>query len=189
MRNEFDWVLDHGGHRGQMIADKHVLNAKQRFVFDVGGATPCNGVRSITREALPFFDWDLILSCHVLEHVLSPKQYLQHLLEIGRSGSLYFLEVPVEIYKNSSISGSFAQEYLLKLLCKNQFAFMAVDFISLIFRTKFGYIPPFCFHPVREHLQCFTVKGLRELLTRSGLEVHFCDVGPCDAITALARKP
>lgn len=189
VRNEFDCVLDHGGHRGQMIADSHLLNAKQRFVFDVGGVTPCSGVQSITREALPLVPWDLILSCHVLEHVLSPKQYLDNLMTLGRSGCWYFLEVPLEIYGASYVLQSPTQRYWVEWLCKTRIPFMFVDFISTIWRTKLGYVPPFCLHPVREHLQFFTVKGFREFLVRSGLEVHFCDIGPCGgAITAVARK-
>lgn len=188
VENEFDCILDHGGDRGQMISPAGGLNTKQRFVFDVSGVPPEDGVRGVSSDGLQNIEWDLILSCHVLEHVLSPESYLAHLRSLGRSGTWFFLELPFEPYRASRLVGSPLQERWLEWLCKTSLPFMLADFISTACRVKLRYLPPFCFHPLREHLQFFTVEGLKEFLSRSGFEVRLCEIGACGHITALARK-
>lgn len=186
--NNFDCVLDHGGGAGQMISPDGEINAKRRFVFDVSGVEPVIGVQGVASSELAEIQWDLILSCHVLEHVISPNEYLDKLIALGHAETWYFIEVPSENYRASAGLRSRAQKIWLEWLCKTRLPFMIVDFISTACRVKFGYIPAFGFHPLREHLQFFTVDGLREFLSRAGLDVRLCEVGPCGHIVAVARK-
>lgn len=186
--NNFDCVLDHGGGAGQMISPEGEINARRRFVFDVSGVEPENGVQSVASSELAEIEWNLILSCHVLEHVISPDEYLDKLIALGHAGTWYFIEVPFENYRAAASLRSRAQKIWLEWLCKTQLPFMIVDFISTASRIKFGYIPAFGFHPLREHLQFFTVDGLKAFLSQAGLDVRLCEVGPCGHIVAVARK-
>jgi len=186
--NRFGDVLDHGGDRGQMVAPGGGLCADRPAVFEVSGVAPEPGVEAIDRALLQARAWDLILSCHVLEHVSDPRGYMGDLVKLGRPGSLFFIEVPDERYTSSAFNGSAAQKAWLSWLATTELPFKALDFLSTGLRVKLGLVPPFGFVALREHLQVFTVKGLKAFLESFNLDALTCEVARTGHIVALARK-
>jgi hypothetical protein len=186
--NRFGDVLDHGGDRGQMIVPGGGLDADRPAVFEVSGVAPEPGVEAIGPSELHARPWDLILSCHVLEHVNDPGGYMRDLVGLGRPGSLFFVEVPNEQYASPAFNGSALQKAWLSRVAGTGLLFKALDFLSTGLRVKLGLVPPFGFVALREHLQIVTVKGLRAFLARFNLEILACEIAETGHIVALARK-
>lgn len=87
-------VLDYGGDQGQFIPDD--LNA-EKFVYEVSNIEPLNGITSIAnKEELKNYKWDLIMCCHVLEHVSYPVELLNEILSLLSQGGLLYIELPNE---------------------------------------------------------------------------------------------
>ena len=186
--NRFGDVLDHGGDRGQMVAPGGGLDADRPAVFEVSGVAPESGVEAIDRSELHARPWDLVLSCHVLEHVSDPGGYMDDLVKFGRPGSLFFIEVPNERYASSAFNGAAVQKAWLSWVAERGLLFKALDFLSTGLRVKLGLVPPFGFVALREHLQIVTLKGLRAFLATFNLEILACEIVETGHIVALARK-
>jgi hypothetical protein len=154
----------------------------------VSGVPPEPGVEAIDQSELHARPWDLILSCHVLEHVSDPGAYMGDLVALGRPGSLFFIEVPNEKYASPAFNGSGMQKAWLAWLARTALLFKAFDFLSTGLRVKLGLVPPFGFVALREHLQILTVKGLRAFLAKFDLEILACEIAETGHIVALARK-
>jgi len=186
--NNFKHVLDHGGDKGQMISPSGGLNAEFRAVCELSGVDTEEGVTRISQEKAREIEWDLILSCHVIEHLPDPFSYLKDILALGNSDTTYFFEVP---YEKHIISYFCSQSYYvswLNLLAKHEKLMMLFDFYSVVTRKIFKRVFLGGFTALREHLQFFTVKGFSELLNSSGFKVVYCSVGQAGHIIAIAKK-
>lgn len=183
--NQFSAVLDHGGDRGQMLLD---LNADVKVVYEISGVAPEPGVRAVLERELWESDWDLILSCHVLEHLTDPETYLSSLLTLGRAETIYFIEVPNENFRSFSASGWQLQKLWIDLVSKWPWLFNQLDHMSRGFDYRLHFIPPLLFFPLCEHLSFFTVQGLTALLERLGLKVLSAKVRETGHITVVARR-
>jgi hypothetical protein len=154
----------------------------------VSGVVPEPGVEVIHQSELHTRPWDLVLSCHVLEHVSDPGGYMGNLVGLGRPGSLFFIEVPNEKYASPAFNGSTVQKAWLSWVAGTRLVFKALDFLSTGLRVKLGLVPPFGFVALREHLQIVTVTGLRAFLATFSLEILACEIAETGHIVALARK-
>jgi SAM-dependent methyltransferase len=168
VHNAFQRVLDHGGDRGQMLKD---LAADRKCVYEISGARPDGGIEAIDAEQMKSTAWDLILSCHVLEHLPAPSMYLEELRSLGKPGGVFFVEVPYEPSRTSIFNAGAVQRGWLTWLCKQPRLLKGFDFLSTGIRARLGVVPPLLFFPLREHLTFFTVQGLRSLLMRNGFTV------------------
>ena len=186
LNGAFDAVLDHGGDRGQMLLD---LRAARKAVYEISGATTEPGVVAVDYEAVMAGKWDLVLSCHVLEHLPNPKAYIDDLIKISQPGTAYFFEVPNEAFKAMRFSGSALQKRWLTRLAKWPLGLMLFDFVSTAIRIKFRMVPPLLFVALREHLTFFSVAGLSQLLNDSGLKVLSAKVRDTGHICIVAIKP
>jgi hypothetical protein len=99
--NDFSAVLDHGGDRGQMLRD---LKAPIKAVYEISGAAAEPGVVSVDEAVMKSGKWDLILSCHVLEHLPDPPSYVAELVSIGHNKTVYFLKSPMKLLKVLSLT-------------------------------------------------------------------------------------
>ena len=171
-----------------MVAPAGGLSAERPAVFDVSGVPPEPGVEVIQEAELNARSWDLILSCHVLEHVSDPHQYMRGLVDLGRSGALFFIEIPNEKYASLAFNGSALQKAWLSWVAGTGLLFKALDFLSTGLRVKLGLVPPLGFVALREHLQIITVKGLTAFLSTFNLEILSCEIAESGHIVALARK-
>jgi Methyltransferase domain len=184
--NSFSSVLDHGGDRGQMLRN---LAAPRKAVYDISGVGADPGIEKVGETTIRSTSWNLILSCHVLEHLSDPAAYIDDLKSLGQSGSTYFIEVPNEPARSASFNASAAQRRWLIWLCARPQLLRFLDFVSTGVRARFGMIPPFCFFPLREHLSFFSVKGLISMLQKRGLDVRFAGVMSSGHIAIVAKLP
>ncbi|MCB5946055.1 methyltransferase domain-containing protein [Acidocella sp. KAb 2-4] len=186
IENRFGAVLDHGGDRGQMVLD---LSAHVRAVYDISGVPAEEGVQAICLPDLVAHDWDLILCCHVLEHLPDPAAHLRALLALGRTGTHYFFEVPNENFRSIAASGWPIQKLWIDFATKFPWFFRRLDFVSRNFDYRLNFVPPLLFFPLCEHLSFFTVQGLTAFLERQGVEILSAGIRQTGHIAVVARKP
>jgi len=113
-------VYEVGGASGEM------LNQFRRLGWDVGG---CDPSQSATEQAKSIFgikvdlggeetalpvqkDLDLVLACHVLEHLYDPLAALNRIHAALRPGGYLLLEVPCATAPDSLLPGWFSFEHL-----------------------------------------------------------------------------
>lgn len=95
-------VLDFGGDEGQFIPE--ILQYAERFVYEISGVTPIDGIKCIGNEKeLETYNWDLIMCCHVLEHVSYPMELLTKIINLMKSGSYLYLELPIDKIEKSPL--------------------------------------------------------------------------------------
>jgi hypothetical protein len=183
--NDFRAVLDHGGDRGQMLKD---LQASRRATFEISGVTPDAGVESVAEADMRASEWDLILCCHVLEHQISPASYVRDLMTLGRRGTVYYIEVPDESTPATAFNGTSLQRRWLAFLCRRPVLLKLFDFLSTGVRYRLGRVLPLLFLPLREHMNFFTVAGIRRLMADNGCEVLMAGKLATGHIGVVARK-
>jgi hypothetical protein len=168
VKDDFRCVLDHGGDRGQMLKD---LKADRKAVYEISGVVSDPGIESISEPEMRIVEWDLILSCHVLEHLTFPARFVGDLVSLGRDGTIYFIEVPDESVPRCGFNATALQRRWLEWLITHPSLFKLFDFLSTGIRARLGVAPPLMFFALREHLTFFTVSGIKSLLTQNGLSV------------------
>jgi len=180
----FTNVLDHGGDRGQILRD---LNAGFKAVYEISGVAADAGVVAIDAAQLKTRAWDLVLSCHVLEHLTAPETYVAELVSLGHPGTVYFFEVPNERFRSFSLNGSGAQKSWISWAAKRPALFKLLDFLSTGIRIRLSTVPPLLFLFLREHLTFFTIDGLSRLLERHALSILSAKILATGHIGVLAR--
>lgn len=160
-------VLDYGGDRGQFIPKEY----PGRYVYEVSGLTPIEGVTAITDLSSNRFA--AILCCNVLEHVTDLVGELELLRRCLRPAGTLYIELPSEI-PNLSLIGDGHRNWL-KLISSCPKLTQLLDAASLACRFKFGLpIPPFGFVKLHEHVRFFTAKSIIAACSAAGLEVLRC---------------
>ena len=95
-------VLDFGGDRGQFIIDE--LNHAKKYVFDISGVDAVENVEKINDLAeCKRHKYDLIMCCHVLEHVAFPLELIEKLKNLASENTVIYIETPFEtpfLYNN-----------------------------------------------------------------------------------------
>jgi hypothetical protein len=182
----FGAVLDHGGDRGQMLLD---LSSPLKAVYEISGVTPEPGVTSIDHAAMTARKSDLILSCHVLEHLPAPTDCVAELAALDHAGTVYFFEVPDEAFKSFQLNTSNLQQSWIGWLTKHPALFKLMDFASTSLRIKLRLVPPLFFVTLREHLTYFSIAGLARMLQDNGLSVLSARIRANGHIGIVAIKP
>jgi hypothetical protein len=183
--NSFASVLDHGGDRGQMLRD---LNVSRKAVFDISGVTPDPGVAAVDQAEIEASRWDLILCCHVLEHLPDPRAHVTALAALGHAGTAYYFEVPDEAFGSFAWNCSALQRHWIAWLTRQPRLLKIIDFMSVIWRIKLHVVPPCFFVALREHLNFYSVAGLCGLLQASGFDVRYAARLETGGIGAVAVK-
>jgi SAM-dependent methyltransferase len=165
-----------------MLAD---FKGANKFVFDLSLVEPDAGVQRLVRLEDGFERFDLVLNCHVLEHMSDPLDGLKESVSLARSGGLVYIEVPNELWRGPH-QFSF-QEQWLTFVAKHPLILKWLDFMSTAMRIKTGWIPPFGFVAVREHINYFTLDALRALM-RSASLIPVCCIEKDGVLMALGRK-
>ena len=163
----FQAALDFGGGTGKMLAD---IDAKEKAVFDVIADLPEKGVKRFSSLRELGSEWDLVLSCQVLEHLTDPFESVTIIANTMLEGGWFYTEVPPQIWRNPA-RNNWARNAFLRWLLKHPHLLLAGDIFSTALRIKCGFLPPFGFVPMREHLNYFTVDALSALVNRSGFQV------------------
>ena len=88
-------VLDYGGDKGQFIPER--FKDAKKYVFDISGIKPCDGVENICRlDDLFHQEFDFVMCCHLLEHVSNPMEIAANLARCVAQGGYVYVEVPYE---------------------------------------------------------------------------------------------
>ncbi len=191
--SKLDAILDFGGDRGQMIPEGI---GKERFVYEISGTHPVNGVTRIgSTSDLAERRFDLVLLCHVLEHCSEPKAVLDQVRPLMRaSDSVLYVELPFERMALRWLGKSDAYRTYLSTLGRVPPLLVAVDLYSTLFRTKYETMPPLGFVKMHEHINFFDERSLRRLLERCGFETIALErlvvrstLGETPVLSALAR--
>lgn len=148
-------LLDFGGDRGQMIpALPHVI---QNYVYDISAVKPEPGVLSLDSldacyKQAPF---DILLCCHVLEHVADPAVEVKDFASLLKKGGLLYLEVPFDSPFYTSWRSKWSILTNPYYSWKDLWNFWKSRHAKPIFE-------------LHEHINFFTLQAARELLKRLG---------------------
>lgn len=178
-------ILDYGGNDGCMIPPSITGN---KFCYDISGVQPVKGVRKIGDSELKLHHYDLIMLCHVLEHVSLPVDFLSNVTELMSEGSYLYVELPDDL------------ESQLRSI-KNSKTFLGrIKHIIKCFRPRWRWIMPQLSYStgpqLHEHINCYSNMSLKKLCIVSGLEI--VEIGKkrlnfgwadSDILYCLARKP
>jgi SAM-dependent methyltransferase len=183
-------VLDYGGDRGQFMPTGI---GTARFLYDVSGLPPVEGVTALRSEPeLGAHHFDLVLVCHVLEHLADPVALLRALRDrLGprSAGHWLYLEVPFErhrILKRRLPAGT-GLPAAVPLVARHRASFVVLDFVSTLARVKFGLVPPGGLIKLHEHVNYFGAESLRRLLETVGLEVAHLDTAEAAPTAGIGR--
>jgi len=177
-------VVDWGGDRGQMLAG---LAADRRQVYEVSQVEPDPGVEKLARLGDAAGTAELVLSCHVLEHLNEPAAGLEESVSVLAPGGHLYLELPFEPWQAPFLDPRLARPWL-QALGRTHWPLLAMDFVSTAARVKLRFIPPLGFLAVREHLNFFTVDSVRRLVERAGLIPLVCEQPDARTLVAVARR-
>lgn len=180
----FESVLDYGGGDGGLIAD---LPADMRATFDLSGAAATEGTVQVAEADMAARQWSLAVCAQTLEHVSDPHATLATLAGLLSPQGWLYLEVPDEMWSNHTLAGN-ARDHWLRWLAGRRILLVATDTMSTACRILFGFLPPFGFIPMREHLQYFTESALAALVVRSGLVLVRCGRNSEGHIYAVATR-
>jgi len=181
----FETVVDWGGDRGQMLKE---LPASRRLVYEVSQVEPDPGIERVGQLEEVAGAAELVLNCHVLEHLNDPASGLAESVTPLAPGGHLYLELPFEPWDGPFLPPAFAARWLEALATK-RWPLLVMDFLSTAARVKLKVVPPLGFLAVREHLNFFTVDSVRRLVVRAGLDPLVCERPDARTLVAVARKP
>jgi hypothetical protein len=140
-------VLDFGGDRGELI--QAVFPRAEKFVYEISGVPPLEGIRSVSLAEGAQIGFDLIICSNVLEHVAYPNQLLHQIDSLAQPDTFVFLEVPIEAPHDArTVAKRLAQEAVLLLMRPS----LAISLLKL--RST-------CV--MHEHLNFFSLPALQQL--------------------------
>jgi hypothetical protein len=93
--NAIQTAVDFGGDEGQFLPDLPALEHK--FVYEVSGVRTRQGIAKLeTEDEVVNVQPDLVLVCHVIEHLNEPGQFVKHMHSQLKPGTLVYFEVPLD---------------------------------------------------------------------------------------------
>jgi hypothetical protein len=180
----FSSALDHGGDQGHMLG---AVSAERKAVFDPSARATLPGVDCFAELAALPRNWELILSCQVLEHVSSPVGYLRELGALLADSGWLYIEVPAENWRPAPGQAALRAAWLAWLL-RWRPLLVAADVLCTVCRIKLGRLPPLGFVAMREHLNYFSAGSLAAVLGRTGFTVVAGGTNGAGQLYAIARK-
>ncbi len=181
---EYGTVVDWGGDRGQMLKD---VPAKHKLVHEVSQVEPDPGVEKVGALSKVKGKADLVLNCHVLEHLNEPMTGLEESVSVLKKGAHLYLELPFEPWVGPFMPARMSK-WWVTLLSKTKWPLMAADFFSTAARVKLHVVPPMGFVAVREHLSYFTIESVRRLIERAGLTPLLVEQPNAVTLVAIAQR-
>lgn len=175
-------VLDYGGDRGQFIIDE--LSDAKRFVYEISGIAPEPGIESLLSiEECRKRRYDLIMCCHVLEHVPDPLGELSQIVELADENSMIYIELPYDTPFKDLRAPMNRKKRLFDLMS------ISPAFVDIV--TRLSSVKP----QMTEHINFFNGASLRKMLEHFNfdvlqLDVPDADIGPMHMriVRCLARK-
>lgn len=176
---DMESVLDFGGDKGQLIEQ---LPFALKYVYDISSVAARKGIMAFSDFAdCAKCQYDLIVCSHVLEHASFPKKLLSQMRGVAHSGTLLFLEVPLE--------SPLSLACIVKRLCQTLILALTRP------RNAMAYLHPCMLFLMHEHLNFYSAKSLRTLVELTGFHLvaagRYCPKSSLllrsDSIWCLAR--
>lgn len=183
-------VLDYGGDRGQFIPPGV---GATRYLYEVSGQPPVDGVVAVRdASALKDLALDLVLLCHVLEHVAAPEEFLATLRrELGSRNEGHWLYVEVPLERHRILKRRVSQERIGRAspeaAVRRRLPWLVRDFCSTALRVKLNVVPPFGVLKLHEHVSFFSEASLRALLEGAGYTVVDTAIGSNSGKAGITR--
>ncbi len=161
-------VLDVGGDEGQFIPE--LLSITDRAVLEISAVNIASDIQLFKSwSEAKGYDPDLVMICHVLEHLENPREYLVETANICRSGSYLYVEVPLD--RPEKISSRFSKQAYKKyltFLCRHPNIFIFADLLSLVSRRFLG--RPVIGSAIKksEHINFFSAESVTQVITEMG---------------------
>lgn len=150
--NRITNLLDFGGDRGQHISELY-KNTTNHYVYDVSKLEPVDGVTAIGNyDELKSIKWDLITCMHVLEHVSSPLEVVEDIINLMPVGCYLYLELPDELsyfqdfcwnggvgeYVFHEHINAFSLETVHEIFNRSDFITIFADLCDIDYKETFG---------------------------------------------------
>jgi hypothetical protein len=163
--------IDFGGDLGQFIPENI---QGEKIVVDYSDQENLNQSAKIVRTIEEVVSKvDLVLCCHVLEHLPEVKPTIKSISAKITQGGYVYIEVPQDSYRSSKFHRSNSYRRWIKFLGSHSKLFILVDFLSGVGRQFFGRLFWFGITKQSEHINYFTKKNLEYLLKSEGFTVVY----------------
>jgi SAM-dependent methyltransferase len=179
-------VLDVGGDEGQFIPRMESIT--QKAVLEISGVRPVDGAQVLDswNQAHDFLP-DMIMMCHVLEHIETARENIENASRILKPGSLLYIEIPLD--RPLNISRLFSTPLYMKytkFLCKATPFFVIADLLSLISRRFLGRPIPGAVIKQNEHINFFDGATINFVVETFGFElIHESIYKPSSGVPVL----
>jgi hypothetical protein len=159
-------IVDYGGDEGQFIPS--LPNTSFAGVYDVSGLPSRAGIVKLSsvqqvHEVSP----NLIMLCHVLEHLADPRAEFESILELLCPQGLIYIEVPLDYHRVKLAT----PPQLIERIRSHRIAFILSDLVSQICRFKFSWNSRFRLIKQSEHLQFFSLPAFEMIAPKLKLTV------------------
>lgn len=167
-RSDFALAVDFGGDGGQFFPS-HCSG--RRVIIDVSDKPVPESIERFASFADLDEQADLIMICHVLEHLNSPDQVLEHAHATMSPQGFLYVEVPLDRPKLHAWHSSARYGKYLNHLSRSRLSFVAADFLSGVFRQLGFKIPRLGVVKQSEHINYFNAASLQTLLRNAGFSI------------------
>ena len=164
-------VLDVGGDEGQFIP--RIDSITEKAVLEVSGVRPTDDTQTLTSwDEVDNFSPDMIMMCHVLEHIEAARENVENAARALKPGGLLYLEIPLDRpVRIGRVFSTSAYRKYTQLLCKIPPLFVGADLFSLVTRKVLGRSIPGAIIKQNEHINFFDGKTIISVVETIGFEL------------------
>jgi len=165
---KFHVAVDFGGDEGQFFPDSAV---DRKIVIDVSSKPVLEGVELYDDLKSIGASPDLVMICHVLEHLNDPVALLREVHQVIDAQGVLYVEVPMDMPRLHDWHARDAYQKYLARVGRMRWPLVASDFVSGVSRQVGFRIPRLGVVKQSEHINYFTDQSLNALLTKAGFDV------------------
>jgi hypothetical protein len=156
--------IDFGGDHGQFVPTEV---SKPHFIVEKNSSKKGIGSEVFFVDDINdvHIQVDLVTNCYVLEHMSDLDSVIESMRSKNSAQGCILIEVPLDGFKTSKFHRTQFYKSYLGAIIRFRLLFVAVDFVSGVFRQFFGRIPWFGIVKQSEHVNYFSVESLERFLT------------------------
>jgi Methyltransferase domain len=183
IKDSLECAIDFGGDEGQFFPD---IPIGKKVVCDPSERPPIPDIERIsTLAALLDVRPDLVIVAHVLEHLSDPRVPLMDIRNIIADDGVVYVEVPLDEFRTHRSHSSDRYRRYLQRVASRRAPFIFLDFLTGVWRQYRRTIPRFGVIKQSEHINYFSERSLRNLITTSGFDVISEGYDPSARVGAL----
>jgi len=166
--DHFRVAVDFGGDEGQFFPDSAV---GRKIVIDVSDKPLLEGVELHEDFKSVGASPDLVMICHVLEHLNDPVTLLTEVRQVIDPQGVLYVEVPLDMPRLHKWHARDAYQKYLAEVGRTRWPLVVSDFVSGGSRQIGLRIPRLGVVKQSEHINYFTDHSMKALLTKAGFSV------------------